>query len=251
MSAAASAAGVAVEQRFELGGHGQRSEFAERCRAAFVDRGEVGHVVDEPRRCWPTPGERCLGEHGAAAMPAQHGDEHVGSGRHPLAAATASHSASSTGQSATMRCQRSAAADGQQGTVVGVGRQQAGPRRQWRRAAPLGGHHRGHGGEQTPLRSRPQGVGDGVGQRAGGEVRRVATVGSEQAHRDQLVPRIGHACSSGGAHEAGIGAGPDVDRPIVEEHGERHDAARRPLHGDDDRPAARRGEQRGDGVATR
>ena len=209
-------------------------------------------MVDEPRRRRATPGEHGVGDDRAATVAAQHGDEDVGAGRQPLAAATASHSASSTGQSATIGCQRAAAETGSSGRSSGVGRQQRRARRQrqsrrsagrrpwWRRRRAGGPAESAAGRRRRCRRAGPAG-------RSGGSRRSVPSSPTVTSSSHVSATVLGHAALT----KLGIGAGADVERAIVEEHGERHDAARRPLDGDGDRPAARRREQRGDGVAAR
>ena len=141
------------------------------------------------RRCarrGPGGRRRCGG--GAAGPTSTSGDS-----RQPRRSTSCSHSSSRTGHSATMRRQRrAAAATGSIGRSSGAG----GPARtgtggSGSSAGPAGGDAGADGGQHPLRRRRGQGVGDDVGQRTGRRLGRVATVGAEQRHRDQLVPVVG------------------------------------------------------------
>ncbi len=158
-------------------------------------------MVDEPRRHGATPREHGVGQHRAAAVSAQQGDEDVGAGRHPLAAATASHSASSTGQSDTISRHRSTAASGSTGRSSGGGGISTGPGGSGvapqRRATTVAAT----AASSLPGGRRPLGVGDGVGEQPGRQLRWIAAIGAEQPDGDQVVPRVGE-CRSCRTHAA-------------------------------------------------
>ena len=245
-------AGVALQQRFDLGRHRQWPDRAGGRRTAVPAGSRSGTWSTSQRRHRHHPSEHGVGQHRAAAVPAQQGDEDVrrrappSSPRRPPATRLRA-AASRTRSGASAR----RAAGGSNGRSSGSGGMQQRARRQRCGAAALGHDGCGDRRQQPPGGRRPLGVGDGVGEQTSWQLRRIATIGAEQPDGDEFVPRVGERAPHAALTKLGSARGPtSIAR-----------SSRNTVSGTTPRGVhsmvsvvgcpQRRGEQRGDGVSPR